>query len=148
MAHRKWKETKLQPSMLPGPAVPGCSIVSLHFLWAILFPQAVHCIPKKSGKTQRCTYFCCSGGDCDRRGCGRRRQRHLGGGGRREGRGGAEGARGEGYRRSSSSHDHRGNDRIRPITQLRGSGGRFGDNLCVDCANSPYVGGRNQFTNT
>ena len=49
MAHRKWKATKLQPSMLPGPAVPGCSIVSLHFLWAILFPQAVHCIPKKSG---------------------------------------------------------------------------------------------------
>ena len=27
MAHRKWKETKLQPSMLPGPAVPGYSLV-------------------------------------------------------------------------------------------------------------------------
>ena len=24
MAHRKWKEIKQQPSMLPGPAVPGC----------------------------------------------------------------------------------------------------------------------------
>ena len=41
MADRKWKETKQQPSMLPGPAVPGCSLVSFHFLWAILCPQAV-----------------------------------------------------------------------------------------------------------
>ena len=43
MAHRKWKETKQQPSLLPGPAVPGCSLVSFHFLWAILCPQAVQC---------------------------------------------------------------------------------------------------------
>ena len=43
MAHRKWSETKQQPSMLPGPAVPGCCLVSFHFLWAILYPQAVHC---------------------------------------------------------------------------------------------------------
>ena len=41
MAHRKWKEIKLQPSMLPGSAVTGCSLVSFHFLWAILCPQAV-----------------------------------------------------------------------------------------------------------
>ena len=41
MAHRKWKETKKQPSMLPGPAVPGCSLVYFHFLWEILCPQAV-----------------------------------------------------------------------------------------------------------
>ena len=41
MAHRKWKDTKQQPSMLPGPAVPGSSLVSFHFLWAILCPQAV-----------------------------------------------------------------------------------------------------------
>ena len=41
MAHRKWKETKQQTSMLPGPAVPGCCLVSFHFLWAILCPQAV-----------------------------------------------------------------------------------------------------------
>ena len=41
MAHRKWKEIKQQPSMLPGPAVPGFSLVSFHFLWAILCPQAV-----------------------------------------------------------------------------------------------------------
>ena len=27
--------------MLPGPAVPGCSLVSFHFLWEILCPQAV-----------------------------------------------------------------------------------------------------------
>ena len=26
MAYRKWKETKLQRSMLPGSAVPGCSL--------------------------------------------------------------------------------------------------------------------------
>ena len=39
MAHRKWKETitKQQPSLLPGPAGPGCSLVSFHFLC----PQAV-----------------------------------------------------------------------------------------------------------
>ena len=41
MAHRKWKETKQQPSMLPGPAMPGCSLVSFHFLWDILCPQVV-----------------------------------------------------------------------------------------------------------
>ena len=41
MAHRKWKEIKQQPSTLPGPAVPGCSLVHFHFLWAILCPQAV-----------------------------------------------------------------------------------------------------------
>ena len=35
MAHRKWKEIKQQPSMLPGPAVPGCCLFSFHFLWAI-----------------------------------------------------------------------------------------------------------------
>ena len=31
---RKWKESKQQPSMLPGPAVPGCCL-SFYFLWAI-----------------------------------------------------------------------------------------------------------------
>ena len=41
MADRKWKEGKQQPSMLLGPAVPGSSLVSFHFLWAILGPQAV-----------------------------------------------------------------------------------------------------------
>ena len=35
MAHRKWTEFKQQPSMLPGSAVPGCCLVSFHFLWAI-----------------------------------------------------------------------------------------------------------------
>ena len=35
MAHRKWKEIKLQPSMLPGPAVPGSCLASFHFRWAI-----------------------------------------------------------------------------------------------------------------
>ena len=41
MAHRKRKETKQQPSLLPGPAVPGCSLISFYFLWANLCPQAV-----------------------------------------------------------------------------------------------------------
>ena len=35
MAHRKWKESKQQKSMLPGPAVPGCRLIYFHFLWAI-----------------------------------------------------------------------------------------------------------------
>ena len=35
MAHRKWKEIKQQPSMLPGPAVSGSCLASFHFLWAI-----------------------------------------------------------------------------------------------------------------
>ena len=41
MVHRKWKESKQQPSMLPGPAVPGCSLVSFHILWAILSTSTV-----------------------------------------------------------------------------------------------------------
>ena len=36
MADRKWKEGKQQPSMLLGSAVPGISLVSFYFLWAIL----------------------------------------------------------------------------------------------------------------
>ena len=50
MVHRKWKDTKLQPSMLPGPAVPGCSLASFHFLWAILCPQAVKSVSKVLGQ--------------------------------------------------------------------------------------------------
>ena len=41
MAHRKWKETKQQPSMLTGPGVPGCCLVSFHILWAILSTSTV-----------------------------------------------------------------------------------------------------------
>ena len=41
MAHRKWKEFKQQPSMLPGPAVPGGCLVSFHNLWAILSTSTV-----------------------------------------------------------------------------------------------------------
>ena len=33
MSHRKGRETKQQPIMLPGPAVPGCSLVSFRFMW-------------------------------------------------------------------------------------------------------------------
>ena len=35
MVHRKRKESKQQPNMLPGSAVPGCCLISFHFLWAI-----------------------------------------------------------------------------------------------------------------
>ena len=41
MAHRKWRATKQQPSMLPGPAVPGSCLVSFHILWAILSTSTV-----------------------------------------------------------------------------------------------------------
>ena len=41
MAHRKWRETKQLPSMLPGSAVPGCCLVSFHFLWSILWLHTV-----------------------------------------------------------------------------------------------------------
>ena len=42
MAHRKWKEIKLQPSMLAGPAVPGSCLASFHFRWAIHPIRPVH----------------------------------------------------------------------------------------------------------
>ena len=41
MAHRKWKEAKLQPGTAGPGNMLGCSLVSFHFLWAILCPQAV-----------------------------------------------------------------------------------------------------------
>ena len=44
MAHRKWKEFKQQPSMLPGSAVPGSCLVSFYFLWAILSTSTVHTV--------------------------------------------------------------------------------------------------------
>ena len=34
------------------------------------------------------------------------------------------------------------------IVKLGGAVGRFGDYLCVDCANSPCESGHNQYTNT
>ena len=49
MSHRKWKETKQEPCMLPGPAVPGCCLISFHFPWAILCPQAVYKILRMRG---------------------------------------------------------------------------------------------------
>ena len=40
MSHRKQRETKQQPSMLPGPAVPGCCFVSF------CFPHSIHSVLK------------------------------------------------------------------------------------------------------
>ena len=46
LPHRKWKETKQQSGMLPGPAVPGCCLVSFHFLWGKLSTRTVYqCAP-------------------------------------------------------------------------------------------------------
>ena len=42
MAHRKWKETKVQPATAGPGNMLGCCLVSFHFLWAILCTQAVH----------------------------------------------------------------------------------------------------------
>ena len=41
MANRKWKATKLQPGTTGPGNLPGSCLVSFHFLWAILCPQAV-----------------------------------------------------------------------------------------------------------
>ena len=41
MAYRKWKETNVQPGTAGPGNMLGCSLVSFHFLWAILCPQAV-----------------------------------------------------------------------------------------------------------
>ena len=41
LPNRKWKETKQQPSMLPGPAVSDCYLVSFYFLWGKLSMRTV-----------------------------------------------------------------------------------------------------------
>ena len=41
MAHRKWKDTKLQPGTAGPGNMIGCCLFSFHILWAILCPQAV-----------------------------------------------------------------------------------------------------------
>ena len=41
MAHRKWKETKQQPGTAGPGNMLGWCLVSFHFLWSILCPQAV-----------------------------------------------------------------------------------------------------------
>ena len=65
MTHRKWKEIKQQPSMLPGLAVPGSCLVSFYFRWAIhpIRPvQGDHggltldCIDFNSGVPQVCSF--------------------------------------------------------------------------------------------
>ena len=52
MTHRKWRETKQQPIMLPGPAVPGGCLVSFHFLWAILSTSTVYWLQVGSKKLE------------------------------------------------------------------------------------------------
>ena len=37
----KWKEIQQQPNMLPGSAVPGCCLLSFHFLCDIHFINSV-----------------------------------------------------------------------------------------------------------
>ena len=45
MAHRKWKEVKLQPETAGPGNILGCCLLSFHFLWAIhpIRPVHVHC---------------------------------------------------------------------------------------------------------
>ena len=42
MSHRKWRETKHQPSWWPDLVLLGCCLVSLHFLCDILTSHPVH----------------------------------------------------------------------------------------------------------
>ena len=44
IAHRKWKETNLHPGTAGQGNMLGSCLVSSHFLWAILCPQAVGCV--------------------------------------------------------------------------------------------------------
>ena len=46
MLHQKWRETKQQPTMLPGTAVHGCFLVSLHFLCYIQCSHSVASMTK------------------------------------------------------------------------------------------------------
>ena len=41
LLRRQWEKIKQQPSMLPCPAVPGCCLVSFHFLWGKLSTRTV-----------------------------------------------------------------------------------------------------------
>ena len=41
MKHRKWRETKQQPSTAGPGNMLGCCLVPFHFLWAILWPHTV-----------------------------------------------------------------------------------------------------------
>ena len=48
LPHMKWKKIKQQPSMLPGPAVPGWCWISLHFLWGKLStPTVQFCLKRQ-----------------------------------------------------------------------------------------------------
>ena len=52
MAHRKWKETKLQPrSAGPGNMLGCCCLVSFHFLWANLRSTSTVVESVVAGKT-------------------------------------------------------------------------------------------------
>ena len=59
VAHRKWKETKQLPSILPGLAVPGSCLLSFHILWAILITCTVQPAdigwPTGNGKKLSCS---------------------------------------------------------------------------------------------
>ena len=54
MSHRKRRETKQQPSMLPGPAVHGCCLVSFPYT-VLLTSTASTLYPVPTTILQRCT---------------------------------------------------------------------------------------------
>ena len=52
IAHRKWKEIKLQPGTAgPGNRL-GCCLISFHFMWAILCPQAIFNLDQQQGEAR------------------------------------------------------------------------------------------------
>ena len=58
MAHRKWKENKQQPGTTGPGNMLGSSLVSFHFLWAILCPQAVWKDQDQCSDLELCSQFC------------------------------------------------------------------------------------------
>ena len=57
VAHRKWKETKQLPSILPGPAVPGSCLLSFHILWAILSTSTVYISQREGQWLKKIDFF-------------------------------------------------------------------------------------------
>ena len=61
MAHRKRKDTKLQPVTAgPGNMIGSC-LVSFHFLWAILCPQAVEVMVRQNLPERKVKLFALKG---------------------------------------------------------------------------------------
>ena len=60
IAHKKWKETKLQPGTAGQGIMLGCCLVSFHFLWAVLNSSTVHIWKQQILNKKNTASFCCS----------------------------------------------------------------------------------------